>query len=91
LGDIIRIGLANGQPVEFVILQREPDLLLVRPDWKLEYMIAAESGKHLLSLQKPSAETDKGQQEEESESPPGGNADEVMENNPEENADTDGD
>jgi hypothetical protein len=91
LGDAIRIGLANGQPVEFVILQREPDLLLVRPDWKLEYLIAAESGKHLLSLQKPSAEAEKGQQEEESESPPGGNTGEGMEDNTNGNADSDGD
>jgi hypothetical protein len=91
LGDVIRIGLANGPPLEFVIVQREPDLLLVRPDWKLEYMVAAESGKHLLSLQKPGAETDKGQQEEESESPPGGNAGEGMEDNTGGNGDSDGD
>jgi hypothetical protein len=91
LGDVIRIGLANGPPVEFVVVQREPDLLLVRPDWKLEYLIAAESGKHLLSLQKPSAESDKRQQEEESESPPGGNIGEGLEDNPGENADSDGD
>jgi len=91
MGDKIHLGLANGQAVEFVILQREPDLLLVRPDWKLEYMVAVESGKRLLSLQKTSAETDGGPEEEESESPPEGRAEEVMENNPSENADNDGD
>ncbi|MFZ4700347.1 MAG: DUF4340 domain-containing protein [Candidatus Methylumidiphilus sp.] len=91
MGDKIHLGLANGQAVEFVILQREPDLLLVRPDWKLEYMVAAESGKRLLSLQKTSAETGGGPEEEESESPPEGRAEEVMENNPSENADADGD
>ena len=53
-----------------MVVQREPDLLLVRPDWKLEYMIAAESGKRLLNLQKSSAETENGPEEEESESPP---------------------
>ncbi len=52
-GEVVRIGLANGQSMEFVIIQREPDLLLVRPDWKLEYLVTAEAGKRLLSLQQP--------------------------------------
>ncbi len=72
-GDAVRIGLGQGQSVDYVILQREPDLLLVRPDWKLEYLVVGESGKRLLGLQKPGAENDKGQEDEESpmETPPG--------------------
>ncbi len=93
-GDTIHIVLTDGKSLEFVILQREPDILLVRPDWKLEYMVAAESGKHLLSLQKPNAETDDGQEEEESESPHAvGNADEAKAKDKDsaEDVDTDGD
>jgi hypothetical protein len=53
-GNIVHIGFANGQPpVEFVIVQREPDLLLTRNDWRLQYLLAGESAKSLLSLQKP--------------------------------------
>lgn len=69
-GEGIRIALAEGQPVEYVIVQREPDLLLVRPDWKLEYMVAGDAGKRLLGLQKPGVEGGK-PDEEESESPLG--------------------
>ena len=90
-GDKIHIGLADGQAVEFVILQREPDLLLVRPDWKLEYMVASESGKRLLVLQKPNAETESGQEEEDAESPPEGNATEDADNGSGERTGADGD
>lgn len=52
-GDIARIGFSDHGPVEFVILQREPDLVLARPDWGLKYTVTAESAKSLLTLQKP--------------------------------------
>lgn len=52
-GETVRVKLSQGQPVEFVLAQREPDVLLVRPDWKLEYLVAGEAGKRLLGLQKP--------------------------------------
>lgn len=53
-GDIVRIGFAGAKPaVEFVIVQREPDLLLTRNDWGLQYLLSAESAKQLLTLQKP--------------------------------------
>ena len=52
-GDVIRVGFSNHDPVEFIIVQREPDLLLARTDWGLQYQVTAESAKHLLSLQKP--------------------------------------
>ncbi|MDD5036361.1 MAG: DUF4340 domain-containing protein [Methylococcaceae bacterium] len=83
-GDVIRIGLNNGQSVEFVILQREPDLLLLRPDLKLQYLVAGESGKRLLGLQKPGTEADKEGKEDESESPADGSLDEVIDPEPEE-------
>ena len=68
-GDTLRIGLGEGRSVDYVILQREPDLLLLRPDWKLEYLIPGEAGKRLLGLQKPGSETDKDLDEEDSEAP----------------------
>lgn len=52
-GDVVRITLAEGSPIEFYILQREPDLLLVRPDLGLQYEVTGNAAKRLLSLQKP--------------------------------------
>ena len=52
-GDVVRIGYPGKPAVEFVIVQREPDLLLARTDWGLQYLLPAESGKRLLALQKP--------------------------------------
>jgi len=70
-GETIHIGLGAGQAVDYVILQREPDLLLLRPDWKLEYLVTADSGKRLLALQKPGAENDSDKGQEDEEAPPG--------------------
>ncbi len=52
-GDVIRITLSEGNPIEFFIVQREPDLLLVRPDLSLQYEVTGSAAKQLLSLQKP--------------------------------------
>ncbi|MGX2040290.1 DUF4340 domain-containing protein [Methylocaldum sp. MU1018] len=52
-GDVIRVALAEGSPIEFFIVQREPDLLLFRPDLGLEYEITGNAAKQMLSLQKP--------------------------------------
>lgn len=90
-GDTIHIVLTNGQSLEFVVMQREPDVLLVRPDWKLEYMVAVESGKRLLSLQKTNAETDDGHEEEESGAAPAKKVDETKDDESGEDVDTDGD
>lgn len=57
-GELIQLGLAEGK-IEFVIVQRDPDLILARPDWKLQYVIPDDTGKRLLSLQKPSDDEDK--------------------------------
>ena len=64
-GEPVRLVLAAGAAVEFVIDEREPDLLLARPDWKLEYLIPGEAGKRLLGLQKPGAEDGKEADDEE--------------------------
>jgi len=76
-GESIHIGFGENRSVDYVILQREPDLLLARSDWKLEYLIPGEAGKRLLSLQKPSAETDK-LEEEDSEAPQEDAPDDVL-------------
>jgi hypothetical protein len=55
-GDIVRIAMAGGANVEFVIVQREPDLLLARADRGLQYLLPGDAAKQLLTLQKPEAE-----------------------------------
>lgn len=52
-GDLIRIGLNDGQAVEFVMTQREPDLVLSRRDLGLRYEITAETASQLLNQPKP--------------------------------------
>ena len=52
-GDTIRITLAAGPPVEFVIQRQEPDLILARKDWGLQYEITAEIARELLHQPKP--------------------------------------
>lgn len=69
-GEPVGITLANGQTVDWVITRREPDLILVRPDWKLEYTLAGETAKGLLNLLKPGESADKAEDEDDSESPP---------------------
>jgi hypothetical protein len=51
-GDAVRIGLAEGNPVEFVIVQREPDLVLARQDLGLQYELTGETARQLLNLPK---------------------------------------
>jgi hypothetical protein len=53
-GDVIKIGLADERPVEFIIAQREPDLVLVRTDWGLQFQVTSEAAKRLLSLREKS-------------------------------------
>ncbi|MGZ8216624.1 DUF4340 domain-containing protein [Methylomagnum sp.] len=52
-GDTVRIGLAEGNPVEFVVTQKEPDLVLARPDLGLQYELTGETSRQLLNLPKP--------------------------------------
>lgn len=53
LGETIRIGLVEGEPVEYVILQKQPYLMLARKDWRLQYEITAESSRELLNQPRP--------------------------------------
>jgi hypothetical protein len=48
-GEAVRIGLADGRTVEFVLVSREPDARLYRPDEKLLYTLSAEQARRLLS------------------------------------------
>ncbi|CAL1238868.1 DUF4340 domain-containing protein [Candidatus Methylocalor cossyra] len=51
-GDPVRIGLAEGGPVEFVIVQREPDVILARPALGLTYELTGDTARQLLNLPK---------------------------------------
>lgn len=52
-GETIRIGLNEGRVLEFIITQREPDLVLSRRDLGLRYDITAETASQLLNQPKP--------------------------------------
>jgi hypothetical protein len=52
-GDTAKITLAEGSPVEFVIVQKEPDLILARRDLGLQYELTGEAARVLLNLPKP--------------------------------------
>lgn len=45
----VRIGLANGGSLALGILGRKPEVVLLRPDQRLQYHFAAEAGTRLLS------------------------------------------
>lgn len=51
-GDLVRIGLAEDTPIEFIIVQREPDIVLARQDLGLQYELTGESARQLLNLPK---------------------------------------
>lgn len=53
IGETLRIGLMEGEPVEFVIIQKQPYLVLARKDWGLQYEITAESSRELLNQPRP--------------------------------------
>jgi len=55
-GQKLHIGLANGESVDFVIVQREPELLLARQDYGLQYEVVGEPARRLLSLNPKPAE-----------------------------------
>ena len=52
-GETIKIGLVEGGPLEFTIVQREPDLILARSDLGLQYELTGETTRQLLNLPKP--------------------------------------
>jgi hypothetical protein len=47
--DDVRVELRGGGKLVFSILQREPDLVIVRPDTKLQYHFFAETARRLLA------------------------------------------
>lgn len=55
--DIIRVTLKNSaEPVVYHIVAREPDLVLARPDWGIQYHITGDVGAGLLGLPEPPTE-----------------------------------
>ena len=52
-GDTIRITLNEGPPLEFVILRKEPGLILARRDLGLQYEITADTSRDLLNQKQP--------------------------------------
>ncbi len=60
-GDIIRIGLAEAEPIEFVILKTAPELVLGRRDLGLQYELTRETSRELLNQPKPMAPPPGGQ------------------------------
>lgn len=78
-GDTVHIGLAEGNPVAFVIVQRDPEPILARQDLGLQYELTGETARQLLNLPKaqpparqPGADEEGGHGEDEDtgESPP---------------------
>lgn len=54
--ETVRVTLADGKVVEFGIVRREPELVLLRADWGLEFHLTEETSRSLLTLRKPEAE-----------------------------------
>jgi len=46
----ITVTLQDGRPITFGILQREPELVLLRSDERIQYQLVADTSKRLLSL-----------------------------------------
>ena len=51
-GEPIKIDLLEGQPIEWVIVQKEPDLKLARQDLGFEYELTGEFARQLLNMPK---------------------------------------
>lgn len=66
-GDIIRVGLSEGHSIEFVIVQRQPDLVLARRDLGLLYAITTETANQLLNQPKPAVKAGEGEPVDEEE------------------------
>jgi hypothetical protein len=45
----IRVRLSDGNEVSFGVLQKDPELILLRHDEKLEFQLSAENGRRLLA------------------------------------------
>ena len=52
-GEAISLTLQdNEEPIEFLLLAVEPDVVLARPEWGIQYHLTAESGLNLITLPK---------------------------------------
>lgn len=51
----IRLTLANGEELRFLVVQKSPELILARPDWALEYHFTADAGQRLMTPPEPPA------------------------------------
>lgn len=49
IGETIRIGIANGPAVEYVIMSKQPELTLLRKDLGLAYVMTSEISRELLN------------------------------------------
>ena len=52
-GETVRVTLGQGGPLEFGIVRRAPELVLLRADWGLEFHLTEETSKSLLTLKAP--------------------------------------
>lgn len=75
-GEKARIGFADGSTTEFVIVKREPELVLARFDWGLQYEMVGEISKQLLNQPIPDDDGKAEEEEEEGEQAPGTDRDE---------------
>jgi len=57
-GEPIRIGFTEGPTLEFVIINKSPELVLGRKDLGLQYTLTAETSRELLNLPKPKSEAE---------------------------------
>lgn len=57
-GETIRIGFTEGPALEFVVINKSPELVLGRKDLGLQYTLTAETSRELLNLPKPKSEAE---------------------------------
>ena len=55
-GETIQIGFNEGEALEFVIINKSPELVLGRKDLGLQYTLTAETSRELLNQPKPKSE-----------------------------------
>ena len=55
--EIIEVRLTDGKTLKLGVLQKEPELILLRPDEKLQYHLSGELARHLMSRPAASPQT----------------------------------
>ncbi len=53
--DTVTVTLRDAGPISFVIVARDPDLVLARPDWGIQYHLTGAVGAGLLALPEPAS------------------------------------